>query len=276
MADQADVETVLAGLVSGVLYPQGVTAPSVLGVVCRVYRGWPNSAALDADLAAGVVNVTVFPQAGHERNTTRWPDECQVPAWVSPTLTVSVNGVTATFAGAAGLGQVAGLLVDGVAVVHRLVANDTPASVAAVLASRIRTQRVALLSGASVTVPGAGLLVGRVVADQTVQRQTRRQIQEFRLSCWCPDPATRDAAAGAIDAALSAMDFVALPDGLAGRLRFVSSAVFDQSEDAALYRRDLVYSVEYATTTSLVLPSMIFGDSTVAPDGGGIVQGRLG
>ena len=131
MADQADVETVLAGLVSGVLYPQGVTAPSVLGVVCRVYRGWPNSAALDADLAAGVVNVTVFPQAGHERNTTRWPDECALQAWVSPTLTVSVDGVTATFAGAAGLGQVAGLLVDGVAVVHRLVGNDTPASVAA-------------------------------------------------------------------------------------------------------------------------------------------------
>ncbi len=74
----------------------------------------------------------------------------------------------------------------------------------------------------------------------------------------------------------SARNFIDLPDGFAGRLRFVSSAVFDQSEDAALYRRDLIYSVEYATTVAEVLPEMIFGDVTLAPNGGGIVQSRLG
>jgi hypothetical protein len=276
MADQSDVETVLTALVSGVLYPQGTTGPSILGRVCRVYRGWPNAAALDADLAAGVVNVTVFPEARHQANTTRWPDECEVVSQVSPTLTVAVEGNTATFAGVAGPGQVAGLQADEMAVVHRIVAGDTPASVATVLASRLQTRRVAVVSGASVTVPGAGLLVGRVVADQTVRRATRRQRQGFRVSCWCPDPASRDAAASAIDTALSMQDFIALPDGMAGRLRFMASSVFDQSQDAALYRRDLLYSVDYATTVMTLLPSMIFGDATLAPDGGGIVLGRVG
>lgn len=276
MADQSDVETALAKLVGAVLYPQGAAAPSILGRVCRIYRGWPNAAALDADLAAGRVNVTVFQTAQPQRNTTRWPDEYVVTVPVVPTLTVAIAANVATFGGTAGPGQVAGLLVDNLAVVHRTEANDTPALVAAVLASQIRTQRIALLSGTSVTVPDAGQLIGRVVADQLVRQATRRQLQGFRITCWCPDPATRDLAAGSIDAALSGQVFIVLPDGTSGRLRFLSSNVFDQSQDAALYRRDLVYTVEYATTVSATLPSMIFGDVTISPVGTGVTQSLLG
>ena len=71
MADQSDVEAVLVALASAALYPQGIDADSVCGQPCRVYRGWPNPLALDADLAAGRVNVTVFPVDGATRNTTR-------------------------------------------------------------------------------------------------------------------------------------------------------------------------------------------------------------
>jgi hypothetical protein len=268
MADQSDVEAALAGVVGAALYPQGTAAPSVLGVVCRIYRGWPGQAALAADLAAGAVNVTIWPEASGQANTTRWPDVWQQTAVVAPSLAVAVAGDTATFSGSAGPGQVAGLLVDNVAVVHRTVAGDTPGSVAAVLGSYLRPRRVVQLSGASLTVPGAGSLIGRVVADQPGMRQTRRQRQNFRVTCWCPDPATRDRAGAAVDAALSASAFIGLADGTSGHLRFVSSALSDRAEDAGLFRRDLVYSVDYATTVASVLPSMIFGDATVSPPGG--------
>ncbi|MCW3477657.1 hypothetical protein [Limobrevibacterium gyesilva] len=276
MADQSDVETMLADLVEGALYPQGTGAPSLPGRVCRIYRGWPNAAALEDDLAAGRVHVTVFPEAGRQRNTTRWPDDFVVTAPVAPVLTIGVRGVTATLGGRADAGQLAGLLVDNLAVVHRTRDGDTPELVAAVLASQVRTRRIALLAGAAVTVPGAGLVVGRVVADQPALRETRRQVQGFRISCWCPDPATRDAVASVVDAALSAQAFIALPDRTGGRLRFVSSVVRDDGQDAALYRRDLVYDVDYATTVSALLASMIFGDVTVAPAGAGVVQSLLG
>ena len=36
--------------------------------------------------------------------------------------------------------------------------------------------------------------------------------------------------------------------------------VFDQSQDALLYRRDLLYRIEYPTTINELLPSMLFGD----------------
>ena len=267
MADLSDVETALATLLEGVLYPQGTEAPSILGVLTRVYRGWPNPAALNADLAAGNVNITIFPDPRPQRNTTRYIDPPNPAAAVSPTLTVSVSGQTATFGGTAGLGQVAGLLIDNSAFVHRTQSGDTPEGVAATLAAYIRTTRIAQVSGASVAIPGAGSVIGRVVADQSAQAETRRQTQALRLTCWCPTPALRDTAASAIDLALSQTNFLALPDGASARLRGDGTLVFDQSQNANLYRRDLLIEAEYATMASETLPALIFGLSRLLPNG---------
>lgn len=261
MADQSDIETVLAGLVARLVYPQGTDAPSVTGGLVRIYRGWPNQAALNADLAAGTVTVTIFPDPAQHRVTTRYIDPPIPQKPVSPTLSVAVSGVVATFSGTATLGQLAGLLVDNTAFVHRTAAGDTPELVASILASYIRTLRIAQVAGVKITVPGAGSLVGRIVADQATQTETRRQMQGFRLSCWCPDPATRDTVAGLIDEGLSAITFLALPDNNAARMRQTGTLVFDQSQNAGLYRRDLLVAVEYPTTIVTTLPSLIFGDS---------------
>ncbi|MBV9784784.1 MAG: hypothetical protein JO264_13325 [Acidisphaera sp.] len=258
MADQSDVENALAALVSAALYPTATGA----GTLYRVYRGWPNAAALDADLAAGVLNVSIYP-ADDERNTTRYFDQWIVPVTVTATLSASVSGNVVSFAGTAGAGQLAGVLADNAGYVYRTQAGDTPALVAANLAVLIRADRIATLSGVTVTVPGAERLVGRVVADQDGLQQTRRQMQGFRISIWCPDYATRDATATAIDVALSQQRFITLADGSRGQLIFQRSQVVDRAEDAGLFRRDLLYSVEYPTTLRQSLPSMLFGDLTL-------------
>jgi hypothetical protein len=275
MADLSDVETALTDAIAGALYPQGAGAASMLGTVVRVYRGWPAAAALEADLAGGIVNVSVFPEPGHQRNTTRWRDEVDFLAAVTPTLGIAVSGMDVTLSGSADLGQLVGILADRQAVVHRTAAGDTPAGVAAVLAAQLRTQRIALVSGTTVTVPGAALLVGRVFADQPALWLTRRQEQRFRISFWCPDPATRDAVTAAVDAALSTRIWLALADATSGRLRYAGTTVFDQSQDAGLYRRDLVYNVEYATTLAENLPRMMFGDFRIDPNGAGVVAEKF-
>lgn len=269
MADQSDVEAALAALAVAVLYPDGADRKSLPGAVCRVYRGWPNAAALDADLAAGVVNISVFSDPADQRTTTRWLVEEAIVAKPATLLVVNdANGVA--FSGIAAAGQLAGVLADNVAVVHRTVAGDTPGRVAAVLAVALRESRTTVLSGASLAVPGAMRLVGRVFADQVVTRETRRQRMGFVMTCWCPDPATRDAVASALDAALSASDFLPLPDGTVGRLRFRGSVVRDRNQDAALYRRDLRYEVDFATTFSVATPSMMFGDFTMIGGAAGV------
>ncbi len=59
------------------------------------------------------------------------------------------------------------------------------------------------------------------------------------------------------------MAFVSLSDGTQGRLIYAGTVVFDQSQDALLYRRDLLYSVEYATTLLVTQPAMLFGQIDV-------------
>jgi hypothetical protein len=276
MADQSDVETALANAIAGALYPNGSAGGSVIGTTCRIYRGWPNAVALDADLAAGIVNVTVFPDAARQRNTTRWPEEWVAGVAVAPTLSMLISGTTASVFGTGGAGMLAGLQVDTLSVVYRTQAGDTPELVAASLADKLRgLGRVALASGADVSVPGAGYMIGRVEADQPGQRESKRQSQGFRVSLWCPGPASRDSAGAAVDGALAAMAFLALPDGTGGNLRYLSSVLYDQSLNARLYRRDLLYNVDYATTITEALPSMIFGVTDIVADGFDVRDGLL-
>jgi hypothetical protein len=259
MADQSDAENALVSLVSSGLYPNGTGATSVPGPDCRVYRGWPNSAALDSDLAAGKINVTVFPGSGAGRTTTRYAEQwIGSPAELS--LTAEVAGTSVTFGGTAESGQIAGILVDGRSYAYRIQTGDTPELVAANLAAMARDSSVVQLSRGTLTIVGAGSLMGRVVADAPVQQEVRRQEQDFRITCWCPTPASRDAAAAAIDQSLSSIRFLALPDGTQGRLVYSGTTVFDQSQNASLYRRDLMYSVEYATILSASQPAMLFGN----------------
>ena len=137
--------------------------------------------------------------------------------------------------------------------------GDTPALVAATLAAAIFPSRIALNAGSSVTIPSASSLVARTAADATTAQELRRQQQEFRVTAWCPTPDLRDSACENIDVAYAATPFLTLVDGSSARLRFVSTTTFDTRQDAALYRRDLLYSVEYSTTQVAIEPSMLFG-----------------
>ncbi len=216
-----------------------------IAATIRIYRGWPNTAALDADLAAGRVNVTVFPVPGATRNTTRYAPDW-LPDPVTPTLTVTVAGATATFAGTADPGQLAGLLVEGrLRPPHRRRRHPRPGRRHP---RRRHHAHPAALPPAPASPARRRHLVARTAADATAAQELRRQQQAFRITAWCPTPDLRDAACEAIDVACAATPFLTLAGGSAGRLRFASTTTFDHRQDAALYRRDLLYTVEFPTT----------------------------
>ena len=77
----------------------------------------------------------------------------------------------------------------------------------------------------------------------------------------------RDTTSSLIDQSLSASTFVTLADGSSARLRNIGTRVFDQSQNANLYRRDLLLEVEYATIITQTLPSVVFGISGLLPNG---------
>ena len=239
MADLSDVEDALTSLVSSALYPDGVGSPSLLDTTCRVYRGWPSSSALNSDLMAGYVNVTVSPDTTIGTTTTRFSS-----TWYSdpgiPDLVVNVVGNTARFSGSVQAGQLVGLLINGTAYVYAPTGADTPTLVAANVGAQIAQDHPVQVTGAMITVPWASSLTGRVVMYAPAHTEIRRQERDIRVIFWCPNPMLRDKAAAAVDILVARKTFIEIPDHSHARITYVGSAVFDQAQNAQLYRRALV------------------------------------
>lgn len=265
MADQADVETALAALVANVLYPNGTNAASVVGNICRVYRGFPTAPSLDVDLAAGVIHVSITAGSGAPKNVTRYPRRWIEVGPVGQTLDVSVIHQTAAFSGTCAVGQLTGIMVNDALFPYAVQANDSPATVASNLAAMMRKAGLLVqYSDATVGVPGAIKFTARVVGGVGALQEIKRQEQNFKISLWCPDPTSRDAVAPVIDLALASLNFIPLSDGSYGRLIFASSVAMDDAEDATLYRRDIIYNIEYPTTLAQMTSAMLFGTTSVS------------
>ncbi len=267
MADQADVETALASIVANALYPNGVAAPSAVGSTCRVYRGLPNSPTLGADLAAGVLHVTVN-ATGDVKNVTRFARKWQVASRVPASLSVSVVGNAAAFSGTCALGQLAGLVVNDFAFPYAVQTSDSPPTVASNLAANLRQAGwLVQYSGSTVTLPNAEKFAARVVNGAHALQEIKRQTQVFEITVWCPTPLLRDEVSPIIDEALAAPQFIALSDGATARIIFVGSDAEDGAADAALYKRTLRYSGEYPTTLGQIEPAMLFGTANFEANG---------
>jgi len=85
MADISEVLVVLAAQAAAAVYPNGTGQASVANCDIRVYPGWPNAAALDNDLLAGKVNISVYPTQS-EKNTTRYERRWQTQVRNTPTV----------------------------------------------------------------------------------------------------------------------------------------------------------------------------------------------
>lgn len=247
MADLSDIEAVLVSTIAAIAYPDGTSGPSIAGTPVKVFRGWPIPANLDADLRAKKINISVYP-SDTERRTTRY-----APEWITrdvppPSIALAASAGAIAITGVPAASQNACVVVNGTAYVHPVQAGDTLSTIATALAAQISNDTPATSSGATIAIPGAHSLAARVGTVGTTIREIRRQRRTFQVTTWCPTPASRDLIASAVDEALADIDFLTLPDGSSGRLLYERSHVGDQSEKEGLYRRDLFYSVEYATT----------------------------
>ena len=244
MADLSQIETALVSTITQVVYPSGTGNPSIAGAPCKIYRGWPIPANLDRDLAAGAINISVYP-LDNEQKVTRFPREWQAVSIPTPSLTLTTSGTTVTVGGTPSSPLNAAVGVDGSSYLYAVQPHDTTTSIATGLASLIPG---ASNSGPVVTIPNAYSLSAFVGGFGTVVRETKRQKRGLQVAFWCPDPTARDQVVPPVDAALADVDYLNLPDGTVARLIYERTRVSDRVEREGLYRRDLMYSAEYATT----------------------------
>lgn len=258
MADLSDVLNVLAAQAAAAIYPAGTGQPSAAGVAAKVYPGWPAPAQLDADLKAAtpICHVSVYPRP-EESNTTRFAPVWQQASLNTATLSLTVSGQTVTVAGTVpppNNPHNLAVLANAKPYVYQVQVTDTLATIAAALAALIAADIPGTgAAGAVITLPSsARLQAGRVGVTGTGIREVRRQTQLIQIGVWADSAAHRDALAKVVDAALAFTTFLTMPDGTAARLRYRSTLMSDELQKDCIFRRDLFYSVEYATTQTEV------------------------
>ena len=262
MADLCDVESALVDAVLAALYPNGPSERSAVGVAVKVFRGVPDSGMLTGMSGAAPALVSVAAVSGGTRNTTRWGVQSYESLGL-PGITATDMGNSATYAGVALEGDLAGLLVEQQAFVYAAQKGDAASLVAAVLADAVRSFTICWLSGARVTVPAAGSVVARTAAAARCLEEYSRQEQDFAVGVWASSPQLRDAVCSCIGPPLAACAFLPLRDGTGGRLRYSATKLSDRDQASSVYRRELIYSVEYGTTWAVSRPAMLFGDACV-------------
>jgi hypothetical protein len=268
MADLADVENALKAIVLGAIYKNGTGAPSVMlhnaaPLAAAICRGWPNKEQLKRDLAAGLVVVSVYPMPGGERVTNRYSREWEDMAPLAHSITAVRSGVTVTLGGTVTTPQNVAIVADGATYIHAVQPGDTLATIAAALAALISEDQTATSVGPVITVPGSHELAGRVGNAGNVIREHRRQERLFQVTCWCSTPEHRDTAAPFVEGAFAGVgledgrDFITLPDTQKARLQYVRTLPTDGVQLEGVFRRDTLYSVEYATTEIATAPEIV-------------------
>ena len=259
MADLSDVENAIVAEAVAALYPSGTNVSSIVGASCKVYRGWPVPAALNSDLAAGVVNVTVFPSIKPDEVMDLYFDR-PYAALVPSSLIATVAGQSVTFSGTVTVNQIVGLLVNGVPYIYNTTIGDTLESVAANVAALIAVNDVVVLTGATIGMPNGTFLVARVVVNVSVSSLLRRERRDIQVISWCPSSTLRDKVCCSLDLAFASQSFILLADQTRACVRYISTQEYDQTQNALLYRRDLCYQLEYAMVSTSIAPVMLFGN----------------
>lgn len=248
MADLDDVLHVMADLISGAIYPNGTDHASAIGANVRIYPGWPVPNVLENDLQVGNAHISIFPRP-EERNTTRYAPEYGEVVTTPTTITAHVSGNVVNIGGTISTPQAVMVLLNfgRSAYSYFIKDTDTPGSIAAALAAMIPGASAA---GPAITITGAYEVQTQIITSGTATKEVRRQERLIQTVIWASTPDIRTAIAKVVDGLFARSPRFTLPDNTSARLTYKQSPMTDMLQKAAIYRRDLFTTVEYATTVT--------------------------
>jgi hypothetical protein len=263
MADLSDVTAYLKSAAVAAVYPNGTTQPSVAAIDVRVIEGWPDPNLLDLDLAGktliGSTNdvpiarpggvcaqVSVFPMMGATSTPYQILDETWLISPPTYGLTVSVVNGVINVSGTPATGEYLTVIAD------RAYAYSTSgvsaSAIIATLAADFSANYTGVGStGSTLTIPYKFALAVRQGGVGIQGKVIHRQRHHVMVSTWAPNHTTRTALCNAIDIALKSNIKVTMPDTSQALVIYNRTNVIDDHQMATIYRRDLVYEVEYAT-----------------------------
>jgi hypothetical protein len=107
-------------------------------------------------------------------------------------------------------------------------------------------QRVkTFLNDDEIMVSDTGLAGGAVMVQEV-----SRQKKWFQINVYAPDPTYRDVVGEALKVLLDQTLFLNFSDTTSGHIQYVQEYDDDSGQEAGVYRRLILYTVEYATTVT--------------------------
>lgn len=88
-------------------------------------------------------------------------------------------------------------------------------------------------------------------------RELKRQFKDFQITVWAPTPALREKVGTAIDTAFAEQCHIDLGDSAPAQLLYLRQFDTDSAENWLVYRRDFVFSMNFATTQMIDAPEVI-------------------
>jgi hypothetical protein len=263
MADISDITAYLKGAALAAVYPNGTSQPSVAAMDVRVIEGWPEPQLLDLDMAGKTLigatgnvpinrpggvcaTVSVFPML----SSTATPYQIQDDTFV---ITAPVYGLTATVvngvinvSGTPAAGEYLTVIADR-AYAYSATGNTAATIIASLAASFANNYAGVAFDASSLTIPYGFALTIRQGGQGVLGKALHRQKHSIMITVWAPNHMVRSALAGPIDVALKSRITITLPDTSQAIVVYNRTNIIDDKQVATIYRRDLVYDVEYAT-----------------------------
>lgn len=254
MASTDDVVRYLARRISEVIYPGGCRLPGIVNASVKIYPGWPIPGTLQQDIDNGGVHISVWPLPTERKLDTALGRPIRILAKGEPALQFTVNGSIISVSGVASALTNVWVSLNGKAFTFQFRAGTTAEQAIYALSAELPKSFTVL---SSFCILMAEHLSVSVTTAGTAVKELRRQIKDFQITVWAPAPGLRERIGTAIDTALSEQCHIDLNDGAPAHLLYARQFDSDRSENWHVYRRDLVFSVNFATTQSIEAPEVI-------------------
>lgn len=280
MADISDVSDALVDLIVKQFYPDGLAGPAYPDRDLKIYAGWPDPSQLNKDLQDDpefpILHISVFPLP-MERVTTRYPTNDEELSRPSPTFSAAISGQAVVISGAHASPyqpQNIAINIDGRAWSYRILPTDGLNQIAAALALLISDTWPGVAAvGNNVVVPAPGRIMNaRVGVIGKSVREVGRQEKGFQVTLWANNHENRVWMAKTLIPQLADTTFLTLPGGSGARLTCRSNSDMDRPQAQGAFRRDLVYTVEYATTIESAAPELIVARTELKAPTGALIH----
>ena len=254
MSDLSQVRDTIAANLNTPVYPNGTGMPSIAGVPVTINSGWPIRTNLDKQLQMGNAMVSVYP-VNQERVMTKFERQYESNTFTPPTLILTVNLLTytVTITGTVTVPQAVMIIVNGTGYGYLVLSSDT--------LSTIATHTAALIPGATATgnvihLSQSYSIIARVSSNWTASQEIARVDRVFMISIWAPTENIRFLLGNAIDIYMKENYRIPMPDNYFAQVFYHNTDDTDMLDKSLIYRRDLFYTIQYATTITNNFPSI--------------------